>query len=223
MPLQRTRMTDHFGTASDKCSVRACITLVLVLLIALIARILDAAPTHTQVAKQDSIEPVAPVRERSTSAIFSRDFPTIIAMGPGLAFLDDKTGWSFNINGASQFNVDMPVFYGFDAAVNIWRPSETDSQTGIQLLPTAYFLFEVLNSREIYPYIGMSFGPMVKVRRLGVGEKADTKTDLNLMLLFRSGIAVSLASNAWFHFEPKFGLLAGKMIFLPQMTAAFLF
>jgi hypothetical protein len=44
-----------------------------------------------------------------------------------------------------------------------------------------------------------------------------------MALFFRSGLAVSLASSAWFHFEPKFGLLAGRMIFLPQITAAFLF
>lgn len=219
MPLHRSSSSHelkNFGAVSK----RAWIKLAVVFLIALIARLLDAAPLPTENAQ---IEEGESTTGTATSAIFVKDFPVIIGMGPGLAFIGEKTGWSFNVNGATQANVDYPVFFGMDTAINIWRSSSGDSETGIQLLPTAYYLFEVTRTKEVYPYFGMSVGPTVMVKKTMIGGVPDTNTSLSLAVLFRSGLAVSLASYAWFHFEPKFGLLAGRMLFLPQITAAFLF
>ncbi|MBI1861395.1 MAG: hypothetical protein HYR96_10805 [Deltaproteobacteria bacterium] len=216
MPLHRmlNAASSQAADNAGRVASRAWIKVAVIFLIALIARILDAAPAREgETARQES----------STSAIFAKDFPFILALGPGLAFKDDKTGWAFNLSGASQINVDYPVFVGLDTAVNIWRPTDEESETAIQILPTAYFLFEVMNSNEFYPYFGISVGPNVVVSSTGTGEQVQTRTNLNFSVLFRPGFAVALASNAWFHFEPKAGIYGGRMIFLPQVTAAFLF
>ena len=215
MGLLRPNSIGTIKNAEDIMSSRAWVRMALIFFLALVARLLDAAP------HQES--PTA------TSAIFSKDYPFIMGLGPGLAFLDDRTGWSFNIHGASQLNADLPIFVGLDAAINIWKTikndqsRETDSDIGIQVLPTAFYIFEVMNTRDLYPYFGISIGPNVMVRQKGAGDNLDSTTSLSLSVLFRSGLAVSLGSNSWFHFEPKFGLLGGKMLFLPQMTMAFLF
>src|SRR3989338_5656692 len=167
MPQNRAFSFRQSARQARLASSRAWVRLAVVLLIALIARLLDAAPVSSEVQASEAEVPVT-----ATSAIFTEDFPVIVAMGPGLAFVGDMTGWSFNMTGATQLNVDYPVFYGMDTSVNIWRRNGTEGETGIQLLPTAYYLFEVLRSKEVYPYFGISVGPTVMVKTTGQGQAA---------------------------------------------------
>lgn len=147
--------------------------------------------------------------------------------GPGLALLNGNTGWAVNVGALTEVSRGSNLFVGADLGLNFWNfntagvvgsriPTGT---TGIQLLPTAIYRFQVAGA--LFPYVGASVGPHIAVSSFTLGGVRQTETDLQFELLFRPGFFVTLGRAVSLQVEGKLGVLDSDFIFLPQANAVF--
>jgi hypothetical protein len=147
------------------------------------------------------------------------DSGVFLSVGPGLALLSGDTGWSLNVGALTQVAQDSPIFVGGDVGVDVWSHSSVNSPaastgaTGLQLLPTAIYRFDVSSAKNIYPYAGISVGPHIFFQ--------NNATSAYFEFLFRPGIFLRITDTIALNVEPKFGLLKDMFIFLPNVSGVF--
>jgi|GEM_PF-3014720 len=179
------------------------------------------ADVAARVNEPQNISTSAIPGERTDSSLF-------VTAGPGLATYNGNIGWSINFGVLSQLGGNRNLFYGLDGAINFWSFSSNSAPvaqfssgaTGIQLLPTMVYRFEV-SMPWLFPYIGLSVGPNIYREKQTVSGNTDTKSDVFLEVLFRPGFFTKLTKTVSLQVEPKFGILRSEFIFLPQANAVF--
>ncbi len=147
--------------------------------------------------------------------------------GPGLALYHGNTGWSVNIGALTEVSQNSNLFVGADLGLNLWYYNTAGvvgsriptGTTGIQLLPTAIYRFQVAGS--LFPYVGLSVGPHVAISSFTLGGVRQSETDLQFELLFRPGFFITLGRTVSLQVEAKLGVLDSDFIFLPQANAVF--
>jgi len=162
----------------------------------------------------------------------SSDTGTVfLSVGSGLALYNGNTGWAINAGGLTQVADDLPLFVGADLALNFWGMNSVTGSpisagtTGIQLLPTAIYRFDVEALGPVRPYIGLSMGPNVMVTRreevVGGLVQKTSDTTVAFEILARPGIFLALTDAVALNFETKLGVLRSDFIFLPSANVSF--
>ncbi len=145
--------------------------------------------------------------------------------GLGLAMLGGNTGWAFNLGALTEYSKNSNLFVGADLGLNLWNFNTAGvvgsrvptSATGIQLLPTAIYRFQVAGAW--YPYVGVSAGPYVRINNYELAGVSQSDTDLQLELLFRPGFFLNIGKTVSLQVEGKLGVLDAQFVFLPQANA----
>jgi hypothetical protein len=180
-----------------------------------------AAPTDQ--TKVDSTSEAIPTTAGLDKGVF-------LNAGPGMALLSGNTGWALNVGALTQVQENSPIFIGADLGLDFWNntsvngASASTGATGLQLLPTAIYRFNIAGARNIYPYAGVSMGPHIYFQRDVVANNVvitQGTTNVYFELLFRPGIFLGITDSIALNLEPKFGLLKDMFIFLPNVNAVF--
>lgn len=152
---------------------------------------------------------------------------TYVTAGAGLALYDGATGWAINVGALHEvypnFLVGADLGLNFFGSNTVSTPaaSLSSSSTGIQLLPTAIYRFNVGQSRMVFPYIGLSVGPNVFLSKISSGANSTTGTRVLFEALLRPGIYTRVSDVVVLNVEGKLGLLDSNFIFLPQVNIVF--
>lgn len=175
--------------------------------------------TDSRGKTETSVGAVPSVSGSGTSTVF-------LNAGAGLAILNGNTGWAIQLGGLTEASAGSPVYVGLDFGLNFWNFSsmvrtDSASATGIQLLPTAIYRFNLADTKKFFPYLGASLGPNIYISKTSVGGLSTTDTSVYLEFLVRPGIFVGLSNSVALSVEPKFGVLRSDFIFLPQVSAVF--
>lgn len=181
----------------------------------------NASAAEAKVNQQQPVSNPAIPGEKTESTFF-------LSAGPGLAMHGGNLGWAINFGALSQMSGHQNLFYGLDAGLNFWSfqaatapiASISTSATGVQLLPTVLYRFEIAGP-SIFPYIGLSVGPNLYLERQSLGGGTQTNTTLYLESLVRPGFFTQLGKTVSLQVEAKFGLLGTNFIFLPQANVVF--
>jgi hypothetical protein len=149
--------------------------------------------------------------------------PWSVNLGTGLAIYNGSTGWALGVGSLYQVT-DAPLFVGADLGLNFWSFSAvmgttSYGATGVQLLPTAVYALRQEAVRGLHPYFGLSIGPHLYSESRTVAGVTTTNTQAFFEVLFRVGANYTLSQTVALQVEPKFGLLNGNFIFLPQVSA----
>jgi hypothetical protein len=148
-----------------------------------------------------------------------------VSVGPGLAITGGTTGWALNFGALTRASESYPLYWGADVAFNFWGTSPSlvtpsTGATGIQLLPTIVYGFNVETLPSVFPYVGLSAGPNVYIEKVTVGSTTDTSTTVLFEVLFRVGANIAVTDALAINVEPKLGILRSDFIFLPQVALA---
>jgi outer membrane protein W len=157
---------------------------------------------------------------------------TFLSAGPGIAIFNRNIGWAINVGIISALNNTDNLFVGADLGLNFWGNNNSllssvgtrsYSATGIQLLPTVVYRFDLTGGGVLFPYIGASVGPHVFIEQTSVTASGVTAQETNSALLFelllRGGFYTHLSNTVSLNMEVKGGILKTDFIFLPQVNA----
>ena len=144
-----------------------------------------------------------------------------LSVGPGMAFQKGNTGWSLNAGGVRQLEPGSPIFIGADLALSMFSYSmfgaPSTGGTGLLVAPTAFYRFSFPSQTMFYPYLGLSVGPQFYFER---GNGA-SNASVYFSALLRPGVFTKLTNQVALNLEPKFGVIGGDLVFLPQIQAVF--
>jgi hypothetical protein len=188
------------------------VTLSLILLAALITRVVTAETSSALPSRKLSDS----VSETLTQP--SNPHELDVNIGPGLALWNRMWGWSLNAGAVSQLTPGLPIYFGADFGLDFWNIGLINSgastkRVGIQMLPTAYYRFDLPKLPAWHPYAGLSVGPNWMI--------GSDYSRVFFELLIRPGISYSFSSDLSLAFEPKFGLLGNRFAFMPTLSGVF--
>lgn len=156
-----------------------------------------------------------------------------INAGPGLAVYRGNTGWAMNF-GLVKESANTSLMYGLDMGLDFWNFTpvteaagvvRSSGNTGIQVLGTVMYRFDLPVSRTIFPYVGLSIGPNFFVERADVTQNGAltqrSTTSVFGEFLLRPGFYTRVARSVSLSVEGKLGLLRSDFIFLPQANFVF--
>lgn len=135
-----------------------------------------------------------------------------VSVGPVVAvFPDDgETGFGSQIGVGARMAQSVPLYVGIDLALHFWgkfRAVAGDNTTGLQLLPTAYYQYDV--STVVHPYAGVSAGPYIMT---------GGTPNVGFGLLFRPGFNFTFSDVVGLNVEMKFGEVVNNFIWTPNLS-----
>ncbi|MBI4402841.1 MAG: hypothetical protein HY537_01695 [Deltaproteobacteria bacterium] len=176
-------------------------------------------------------------RKRSVSSLGSQSRETVVvrgaernfllSVGPGLqvqSSLNGGTGFAMNFGGVYRVTRELPIYVGLDNALifRSWWSSgnRSVSEFAVQLLPTAFYRFDIPGTRVVHPYGGLSLGTYI--RSMSNTWNVDLgMSSVVFEMLFRPGVHFKFNETFGANFEPKLGILDGGFVFLPTANATF--
>lgn len=179
----------------------------------------EATPTNSDTLKVSQGTPAA--GDSSSNYYFS--------FGAGLGTYAGNTGLGLTTGVITPVADGSPLFFGGDLGLVFWNNTAdagsanvTKKATGIQLLPSLLYRFDLDEARAIHPYLGLSAGPTihsesVSVVTNGVATK-DTSTKVLFTLLFRPGFYTNLTKSIALDINARMGTMNRDFIFLPTAS-----
>ncbi len=162
--------------------------------------------------------------ESSANAYWRESSPLKFNVGGGASYYNGNTGWGLTTGIGTRLTEESPIFVGVDLGFNFWSANSSLTSTslratGISLLPTISYGFEISGLKSVRPYMGLALGPMLNIEsrtELGVDSSGSR---VQFVLLLRPGVNIGISDQLSLNLEPKFGVIASSFVILP--TASF--
>lgn len=186
----------------------------LILLLALLTRIALAEVSWPEELSGKARRAAAVVSE-SLADDSGPDY--LLSLGTGLAVIDQQMGWVMHWGAMGKVVPDQDWYVGMDVGVHYWRHSPITSgasMTGIQMLASGYYAFDLGKTSFLTPYLGLSAGPFLRYR-----ENANLAASLSVIL--RPGMRFRFTDVISMSLEPRIGLLEGGLVVQGQGAAVF--
>jgi hypothetical protein len=182
--------------------------------------------TNTSKVRHTSRRPASD--STSTESVYGPQNPKWeLYAGPGMMAFGGVAGFAINFGGAYKVMPNMPLYVGADLGVGF------ASGTEIQILPTAYWVFEVPSMPKFHFMGGLSLGPTivsegatiptVNINGTIIQGTSVSASSVQFELLFRPGMQYEVGKNFMATFEPKFGILSSSFIFNPTLNGVYYF
>lgn len=186
----------------------------LILLLALITRIVLAEEKWADEVSGRAKRVASVTREAVTG---SGESSYLLNLGTGVAAISDQMGWVMNWGALARVTSHMPWFVGADIGVHYWRQSPVvpgNSMTGIQVMATSLYSFDLGRHSFLTPYLGLSAGPFLRYR-----EREGLAASLSLVL--RPGMRFRFTDVLSLSLEPRLGLMESNLLVQGQASAVF--
>lgn len=159
--------------------------------------------------RQSAIE----ARQEAVGVTF-REPSSTFAFGPFASlYSDGASGAGFGLELSTQLRDEDALYLGFHLAYSAMPYLAAGSVTGFHFLPTLTYYFGKSSARSMVQfYVGLAAGAAFLQ---GAGSPG-----AYFEFLFRPGLRLGDFDSAFLNLEPKLGVLASRVVFMPQLSVA---
>lgn len=196
------------------------IRLVLILFLALLTRVLWAAPPlmEKEVAPAPPLATATTVAPTAAATVNRINPPTyLFSLGTGLAAINDNAGWVLHWGIMVRAFTNLPLYFGPDINVHYWSTSPSSSAVtmmGVQAMASSLIAFD-LPGTILRSYLGLSVGPFLRNHGGGpIGWTFSSTARVGMLFLVDDRLSVAV--------EPRLGLLEGSFALSGVLSAQIL-